>query len=260
VSAAGTLAMFGLDFERVTLHDAVAQIMAAAGERRAGLVVTPNVDQVVRFDRDPFMHQVYQSAMHVYADGMPLVWVSRLLDARGLPQRVTGADLLPAVCAAAAVEGRSVYFMGGEPRVAQAATDRLCRTYSGLKVAGVCCPPYGFESDELLSDRLVDEINASGAEILFLGVGAPKQEKWGYRQLNALRTGPVLCVGAAFAFAAGLVPRAPPLVQRAGMEWAWRLGLEPLRLWRRYLLEDARFFTLAAREIAAARRRTRAPG
>ncbi len=255
-----TVDMFGLRFDRVTLAGAVSQVMAAARSHNTGLVVTPNVDQVVRFDHDPLMHDVYRSALHVYADGMPLVWLSRLMGPVGLSARVTGADLLPAVCAAAAAEGSAVYFFGGDPGVARMAADRLSEQFRGLKVAGVSCPPHGFEQDENQSSRLVDDINRSGADILFLGVGAPKQEKWGHRHLAKLRVGPVLCVGAAFSFAAGLAQRAPHMIQNSGFEWAWRLSREPRRLWRRYLVDDARFFIIAASELQKARRRRRVAG
>ncbi len=249
--------MFGLGFERVTLHGAVEQIMEEARTRTTGLIVTPNVDQVIRFERDPAMHRVYASARHVYADGMPLVWMSRLVDGAGLPERVAGADLLPAVCEAAAKHGSRVFFCGAAPGVAALAADRLGAAFPGLQVAGIACPPFGFEHDEALSAGLVSRINDSGADILFLGVGAPKQEKWGHRHLGSLAVGPVLCVGAAFAFAAGLVKRAPGFLQQSGFEWAWRLAQEPRRLWRRYLVDDARFAVIAAREVVAARRARR---
>lgn len=255
--AAGTVEFFGLRFERVALPDAVAQIMAAARARTTGLVVTPNVDQIVKFGDDPFMHQVYRSALHVYADGMPLVWLSHLLSRDSLPGRVTGADLLPAVCREAAQEGLSVYFCGGNPGVAEAAADCMRARFGGLKVAGISCPPFGFETDEDASARLVDDINRSGADILFLGVGAPKQEKWAFQHMSRLQVGPILCVGAAFSFAAGLVRRAPWFVRTCGMEWAWRLGLEPRRLWRRYLVDDMHIFVLAWQEWQQARRRRR---
>lgn len=255
-----TVDMFGLRFDRVTLAGAVGQVMAAARSHNTSLVVTPNVDQIVRFDHDPLMHEVYRGALHVYADGMPLVWLSRLIGPVGLSARVTGADLLPAVCAAAAAEGAAVYFFGGDPGVAQLAADCLSKKFCGLKVAGVSCPPYGFERDEEQSSRLVDDINRSGADILFLGVGAPKQEKWGHRHLAKLRVGPVLCVGAAFSFAAGLAQRAPRMIQNSGFEWAWRLGREPRRLWRRYLVDDVRFFILAVSELQKARLRRRVAG
>lgn len=252
-----TVDMFGLRFERVTLGGAVDQVLAAARARTTGLVVTPNVDQIVKFDRDPAMHQAYKRALHVYADGMPLVWISRFLGAEGLHERITGSDLVPAVCAGAAREGASVYFFGGDIGVAQLAGDRMRQRFPGLLVAGCSCPPFGFERDAQISAQLVNDINRSGADIVFLGVGAPKQEKWGDFHADKLRVGPMLCVGAALSFAAGLVERAPAVVQRSGLEWAWRLALEPRRLWRRYLVDDMRIFPLAMRELRAASRRRR---
>ncbi len=248
------LRLFDLDFERVTLSGAVEQISRAAHKRTTGLVVTPNVDQIVRFGEDAYMHLVYREAMHVYADGMPIVWASRLTGGVGLPARVTGADLLPAVCEAAAREHYSVYFFGGDPGVADAAAERMRQMHPGLKVAGTCCPPWGFEHDDALSRRMIAEINASGAQVLFLGVGAPKQEKWGHRYRASLQVGPIVCVGAAFAFAAGIARRAPRILQESGFEWCWRLAMEPRRLWRRYLVDDTRFLAKAVREIRSVRR------
>lgn len=249
-----TVDLFGLRFDRVDMVGAVAQVMAAAQARRPCLVVTPNIDQIVKFGADPFMHQVYRSALHIYADGMPLVWISRLLGHQRLPARVTGADLLPAVCCQAAQAGLSVYFCGGEPGVAEAAAHSMRARFDGLVVAGVNSPPHGFEFDEHQSALLVDDINRSGARILFLGVGAPKQEKWAFQHLSRLNVGPILCVGAAFSFAAGLVRRAPRWVRDCGMEWAWRLGREPRRLWRRYLVDDMKIFALTWREFQQVKR------
>ena len=240
--------MFGLSLAALSLREAVQHILAMAHDRETGLVVTPNVDQIVKFERDAHMWRVYREAALALADGMPLVWFSRLVGDQVLPERVTGADLLPAICAEAARRDLSVYFFGGDPGVADAAAERLVDTFPGLKVAGTCCPPYGFENDAALSKEYARTINASGADILFLGVGAPKQEKWGHAHLTQLEVGPILCVGAAFAFAAGLVNRAPSWVQGAGLEWLWRLVKEPRRLWRRYLVDDVGFFWLAVRE------------
>lgn len=254
-SAHRTVPLFGLAFERVTLSEAVEQISLAARARNKGLVVTPNVDQIVRFREDPEMHQVYRDAMHVYADGMPIVWLSRMLDGAGLPERVTGADLLPAICRAAAARDYSVYFLGGDSGVAETAARRLCEANPTLRIAGTDCPPWGFERDEAMSRRLIDRINESGADLLFLGVGAPKQEKWGHRYQPMLEVGPIVCVGAAFAFAAGVARRAPRILQQSGFEWCWRLAREPRRLWRRYLLDDTRFVVDAVREFRLFRQR-----
>lgn len=250
--------LFDIPFEPATLDDAADQIVAAARERRRGLVVTPNVDHVVTFREDAEFRAICLNALYRYADGMPLVWLSRLLPGPPLPERVTGADLLPAVCARAAREGLKVYFLGGLPGVAEQAALVLAECYPGLVVSGFSCPPFGFENDPSICGKIVDEINCRGADILFVGVGAPKQEKWSWAHLERLRVGPIVCVGAAFDFAAGTVKRAPRWVQSCGCEWLWRLASEPGRLWKRYLVRDSRFVVWALAEIGKARLLSRA--
>lgn len=167
---------------------------------------------------------------------------------------MTGADLLFEVCALAAKRGLKVAFVGGLPGVAEQARTNLAKLYPGLNVVGCYCPPFGFENSELESQKVVDFCNELRPDILFIGVGAPKQEKWAAKHLSRIDVGPVLCVGAAFDFAAGTIKRAPVIVQRCGVEWLWRLASEPKRLWRRYLLRDSKFVGIALREILARRR------
>lgn len=248
--------MFGFLFEKVSLPEAVLQIIAAAQSARKGLVVTPNVDHVIMLQDDAEMRRIFQNALFRYADGMPLVWLSRLTSNSPLPERVTGADLLPAVCAQAAEHGLRVYFLGGNPGIADKAAANLVRRSPGLVVAGTYCPPFGFEDDAEQTSRMVDDINSKRVDILFMGVGAPKQEKWAYANLNRLQVGPILCIGAAFDFAAGSSKRAPLAVQKAGLEWFWRLMHEPRRLWKRYLLRDSRFIPMAWRELTSHKQET----
>ena len=241
--------MFGLDFESCDLPGAVDRIIASAIERKKGLVVTPNVDHVVMLQDDPFMLEVFQAAMFRFADGMPLVWFSKIVFGQSsLPSRVTGADLLIELCRASVGKGLSVYFLGGNPGVAEQAALELSMKFPGLRLAGVYCPPFGFENDEQETSKIVTQINDSNADILFIGVGAPKQEKWAHSNFNKLNTGPILGIGAAFDFASGIQKRAPVIFQNMGLEWAWRLLSEPRRLWRRYLLRDSRFLGIAFRE------------
>lgn len=247
--------LFELHFSTLTLHQATTQIIIAAKAKTKGLVVTPNVDHIVMMQSDNEMKNIYQHALYVFADGMPIVWLSRMISgkSKGLPERVTGADLLPKVCAIAAQTGLCIYFLGGNPGVAAKAAQNLSATYPGLKIVGVYSPPFGFEKDPNETKRIVEDINRQGTDILFVGVGAPKQEKWAWANLPQLKTGPILCVGAAFDFSAGSLRRAPEMIQRVGFEWFWRLINDPLRLWRRYLLRDSRFLPIALREICNAK-------
>lgn len=241
--------IFNVDFEQATLNSAVQQIISAAQIGSKGLVVTPNVDHIVMLQTDAEMRRIYHDALFRYADGMPIVWFSKLLPNLRLPERVTGADLLPAVCKKAAASRLNIYFLGGNPGVAKLAQETLCRQYPNLTVVGTWCPPFGFENDIEETDRIISDINTRDVNILFIGVGAPKQEKWAAAHLDRLNVGPVLCVGAAFDFAAGTTKRAPRSIQKCGLEWLWRLGGNPGRLWKRYLLRDSRFFLLALKEF-----------
>lgn len=246
------LVLLGLKFNALTLEEAADAVVIAAKARQKGLVVTPNVDHLVMLQTDPHMRSIYQTAAFVFADGMPVIWLSKLTSRLGLPMRVTGADLLPAVCAEAATAGVSLFFMGGQPGVADRAAANLRAEVPGLQIVGTYCPPMGFENDPAETSRMVELVNRVQPDILCFGVGAPKQEKWAAAQLDRLAVGPILCIGAAFDFAAGTIKRAPRLVQRSGLEWLWRLSNEPGRLWKRYLLRDSRFLLLAGREILRA--------
>lgn len=244
-----TIRLFDLEFNAVTLSTAAQQIVDAAEIGTKGLVVTPNVDHIVMLENDSEMRKIFQQAIFCYPDGMPLVWLSRFIGGLSFPERVTGADLLPAVCEQAAIRRKRVFFLGGNPGTAEKAAHAMARKFSGLLVAGTYCPPWGFENNEVENLKIVDLINRSKVDILFIGVGTPKQEKWASRQQQQLLVGPIVCVGAALDFAAGIKTRAPILMQNAGLEWLWRLCREPNRLWKRYLLRDSCFVGIAFREI-----------
>lgn len=247
--------LFGLRFSAVTLAQAVELLLRDAESRTRGLVVTPNVDHVVLLEKDERLRTVYQSARWLFADGMPIVWLSRLVGRTSLPARVTGADLFVELCAHAAERKLRVFLLGASPGVAASAAARLRAASPGLTVAGTYSPPPGFEHSPTETANMIEMVNAARPDILFLGLGAPKQEFWASAHLDSLDTGPVLCVGGAFDFVAGRTVRAPRRIQAAGLEWAWRLAHEPRRLWRRYLVQDARFILLAMREIFSRRRR-----
>jgi len=242
--------LLGILFERATLSSAVAQVIKAGKEKKKGLVVTPNVDHIVMLQDDSDMKHIYDNALFRYADGMPIVWLSKIVKGESLPERVTGADLLIAVCEEAAKNDLNIYFLGGNPGIAEQAATKLKRKFAGLKISGIYSPPFGFEHRQEETDWIINDINSRNIHILFIGVGAPKQEKWAAKHSDRLQVGPILCVGAAFDFAAGVINRAPLWVQKSGCEWLWRLASEPSRMWRRYLVRDSRFIPLALKELS----------
>ena len=231
---------------------AVEQILTFSRERRSLYVVTPNADHVVRAEHDAEFARIANGAALVLADGMPVVWASRVLG-RPVPERVTGADLLPALCAGCAKRGGRVFLLGGLPGEAEQAAAKLTAAYPGLVIAGCYAPPFGFEHDQAECQRIVQLLNSADADLVFVGVGSPKQEKWINHWRGELRCGVLLGIGAAIAFAAGTVSRAPPLLQKLGLEWAYRLSQEPRRLAGRYA-RDLEFFAILAKTARSRRR------
>jgi N-acetylglucosaminyldiphosphoundecaprenol N-acetyl-beta-D-mannosaminyltransferase len=141
-----------------------------------------------------------------------------------------------------------MFFLGGREGAAAGAAEVMCRAHPGLQVVGVYCPPFGFERSESESARIDAALTSARPDILLIGLGSPKQEKWADR--NAARLGiPVaMGVGISFEYTAGMVQRAPVWMQRVGLEWMFRLAMEPARLWRRYLLNDPKFFWYVLRQ------------
>ena len=241
--------LLGVSFEQATMASAVAQVLDAARQGKKGLIVTPNVDHIVMLQDDAEMRRIYEKALFRYADGMPIVWLSQFVKRSPLPERVAGSDLLIALCKKSAGTGLNLYFLGGNPGIAEKAAHKLRQQYDGLNIVGTWCPPFGFENNPTESNLIITDINSRNVDILFIGVGAPKQEKWADAHIDRLQVGPILCVGASFDFAAGTTKRAPQWIQKIGLEWVWRLAKEPGRLWKRYLLRDSRFIPLALKEI-----------
>ncbi len=236
-------AVAGLDFDALSEEQVVARITADLADGRGGWVATPNIDICRRVRRDPAARDLVRGASLVVADGMPLIWAARL-SGDPLPERVTGASLIFTLSAAAAGHGRSVYLLGGEPGVPERAAAALARRYPGLRVAGTDAPPPGFDVAEVRQ-----RIAGARPDIVFVGLGFPKQERVIAAVAPALPAAWFVGCGAAIPFAAGALPRAPRWMQRAGLEWAYRLASEPRRLFRRYLIDDLPF---AARLLVTA--------
>jgi N-acetylglucosaminyldiphosphoundecaprenol N-acetyl-beta-D-mannosaminyltransferase len=255
------ITLYGLNFSVLSLKDASEEIVSTAKDEKSGLlIVTVNVDVLMLCRRDPEFREICEDAAMVLADGMPIIWTSHIAKC-ALPQRVTGVDLVPAIAEVAARRGARIYILGGREGAASSAARRLSEQFSGLTIAGTDCPPFGFERDPVQSQEIVNRINDARVDILFIGVGAPKQEKWISAHLRQLNVGAIVCVGAAIEFQAGLIRRAPRLLQICGFEWIWRLCLEPRRLWRRYLVRDVAFVPIMVGEIYRRRaERRRAAG
>jgi len=231
----------GMNIHAVDYPRASAQTIqwAAAGESR--VVCAANVHMVMEGWDDPAFRSEINHADMVTPDGMPLVWSLRHLGAPDQP-RVYGPELMLHICRQAMEAGVSVGLFGATPETLTALKGRLVQMFPDLDIPYAGSPPFRELSDEEQT-AVRGAIDASGAKILFVALGCPKQEKWmaAHRgRINAVMIG----VGAAFDFHTGRVRQAPGWMQRAGLEWLFRLSMEPARLWRRYLYHNPRFVIL----------------
>jgi N-acetylglucosaminyldiphosphoundecaprenol N-acetyl-beta-D-mannosaminyltransferase len=228
--------LFGIEIDPLAKTDAAKRLMdwVADSASRCRVVVTPNTDHVVQLRSGGPLRLVYAGADLIVADGMPVVVASRLLG-QPLPERVTGADLVPALFDLATSERPlRAYLFGAGPGVAERAAAHVEQRWPHVKVVGTACPPVGFEKDATTNARHIEAINAAKPDVLVVGLGAPKQELWVHAHRHALNVKVAFCVGATIDFLAGEKPRAPMWMQRSGLEWLHRLASEPKRLFRRY--------------------------
>jgi len=252
----GRARLAGLDFDRLTESQVVEHIIEAGSRGRGGSVVTPNIDICRLARRDPAMHALLADASLVVPDGVPLLWAARL---RGEPltERVAGSSLIFSLTEAAARHGRSIYLLGGRPGVPERAGRELRRRYPGLNVAGADAPPVGFDATPQGIGVVRGRLTSAVPDIVYVGLGFPKQERLIARLAPSFPRAWFVACGAAIPMAAGALPRAPRWMQRAGLEWAFRLAREPRRLFARYVIHDLPFAVALLASCAAQRLRLR---
>jgi len=227
-------ALVGIDFDRLTETEVIEHIIDAMRSGRGGWVATPNINICRLAAGDPQLQELIASASLIVPDGMPLLWAATLRD-DPLSERVTGSSLIYSLTAAAAEHRRSIYLLGGDPWVPARAADRLRRRHPGLLIAGTDAPPNGFDMTDDGIDIVRARLAAAKPDIVYVGLGFPKQERLIVRIAPAFPDTWFVGCGAAIPFVAGEVRRAPRWMQRAGAEWLFRLVTEPRRLAGRYL-------------------------
>lgn len=214
-----------------------------------GVVFTPNVDHLVKLQKDKEFYQIYQQADYRVCDSQLLFLASRFLG-QPLREKISGSDLFPAFCQYYSKDKNvKIFLLGGLGDVATKARQNINAKVRREIVVGSYSPSFGFESDRAECQKIIAAIERSGANVLAVGLGAPKQEKWicQYKsQLKNIKT--IFAIGATLDFEAGNLKRAPKWISLAGLEWFYRLVSEPKRLWRRYLIEDTAFFLLILRQ------------
>jgi N-acetylglucosaminyldiphosphoundecaprenol N-acetyl-beta-D-mannosaminyltransferase len=231
--------VLGVGVSAITMAHAVNIIedwIAAADHQ---YVCVTGVHGVMESQDDPNLRDIHNRAGLVTPDGMPLVWLSRLKGYRHV-ERVYGPDLMLACCAASVSNGHRHFFYGGAPGVPERLAAGLQDRFPGLIVAGTWSPPFG--EPTLVEERAtIERINSADPDIVWVGLSTPKQERWMATHVGRLSAPVLIGVGAAFDFHAGLKRQAPRWMQRSGLEWLFRLGTEPRRLWRRYSRNNPRF-------------------
>lgn len=235
--------LFGCPFDRVDLQQAVGQVEAAITQRgRLTQSVGVNLDQLLKMQEDPAFREIILQCDQITADGQPIIWLSRLFG-DPLPERVPSVDIMEALLPLAARKGYKIFLLGTKQELLDRAADAMRQKHPGLPIVGQR-NGYFKEEDE---PEIVRQINESGADMLFVAISSPKKEQFVERNRAALQVPFVMGVGGAFDIAAGQYTRAPRLVQKVGLEWAWRVAQEPKRMGPR-VLHDLKFGKYVARE------------
>jgi N-acetylglucosaminyldiphosphoundecaprenol N-acetyl-beta-D-mannosaminyltransferase len=238
--------VLGVSLAAQRYDDAIAEFLDAATQKRRLRAHFCTVHSLVEASSDIRLRDAFDSADLVCTDGMPLVWTCRL---RGAPEaeRVAGPDVMLSLCDLGRKLGLRHFFFGGRPGTAVALASAMRARFPGLEVVGTYAPPFRPPTaDE--DAAAVALIGAATPDVLWIGLGSPKQDLWAASHAEHLQLPVVLAVGAAFDFNSGQLRRAPRWMRRAGLEWLFRLAMEPSRLWRRYLTTNLRFLYLLARE------------
>ena len=223
-----------ITIDNLTMAEAVASIDQLVIKRTPSYVVTPNVDHLMKLQKDPEFQQVYESADLILTDGKPLLWIADLYKTP-IKEKVSGSDLFPELCQLAADRGYNMFFLGAMEGIAARAAENLTRRFPGLHVTGTYSPPYGFEKDPAQVAEICEMVQAAKTDILIVGLGCPKQEKFIYNHLAELNVPVSLGLGASIDFEAGNIKRAPKWMRDHGLEWAYRITQDPKRLLKRYL-------------------------
>lgn len=241
-----TLPVLGTEIDLLNWDNTLAGIRHWAKQRESRYVCACNAHSVVTATQDIAFADALRRADMATPDGAPVAWMMRRLGQRG-QGRISGPDLMWRYCAAVAGSDEGIFLYGATPQTLDLLEQALRRAFPGLRICGKRSPPFrAMTADEEQQD--VDLINASGAGVVWVSLGCPKQELWMARHAGRIQA-VMVGVGAAFDFHAGQLSRAPDWMQRNGLEWLHRLANEPRRLWRRYLVTNTLFIVLAARQL-----------
>lgn len=230
----GRIQLLNTEIDNISMEEALDRIDAMVQGRKPAYVVTPNLDHIVTIERDAYFREAYAHADLILADGKPLLWIAK---ARKTPirEKISGSDLFPRLAELAANNGYTMFFLGAGEGIAAQAAEKLKQQYQGLRIAGCYAPPIGFEQDRSAVHEIIQRVQTVKPDILVVGLGTPKQEKFLYRYYKQMGVPVSLGLGASFDFIAGKRKRAPRWMSEHGLEWLYRTLQEPKRLAGRYV-------------------------
>ncbi|MCF7627475.1 WecB/TagA/CpsF family glycosyltransferase [Holdemanella sp. SCCA2] len=232
------------DIDNLTMAETLNEIEKLIQKKNCSYVVTPNVDHIVRLEKDEELQKVYKNASLILTDGKPLIWISKWYKT-SIKEKISGSDLFPRVCQLAANKNYTMYLLGAAEGVADTAARNLMKKYPGLNIVGTYSPPFGFEKNEQEMNKIKIQIQDVHPDILIVGLGCPKQEKFMYYHCKELGVPISFGLGASIDFEAGNIKRAPKWMSNHGLEWLYRFSKEPKRLFKRYFVDDLKIIQVA---------------
>lgn len=240
------LKFMNTEIDNLTMEETLQVVDKLIKEDKAAYVVTPNVDHIVQLETNKELQDVYANASLILTDGKPLQWIAKWY---GTPikEKISGSDLFPRLCDMAARKGYKMFFLGAAEGVATKAAENLINRYNGLQVVGTYSPPYGFEKSPEEMLKITRLIKEAAPDMLIVGLGCPKQEKFMYHHCRELGVPISFGLGASFDFEAGNIKRAPKWMSEHGLEWLFRITQDPQRMAKRYLVDDLKILKLATK-------------
>lgn len=232
------------DIDNLTMAETLNEIDKLIQKKNCSYVVTPNVDHIVRLEKDEELQKVYKNASLILTDGKPLIWISKWYKTP-IKEKISGSDLFPRVCQLAANKNYTMYLLGAAEGVADTAAKNLMKKYPGLNIVGTYSPPFGFEKNKQEMKKIKTQIQDVHPDILIVGLGCPKQEKFMYYHCKELGVPISFGLGASIDFEAGNIKRAPKWMSNHGLEWLYRFSKEPKRLFKRYFVDDLKIIQVA---------------
>lgn len=229
--------------DNINLFEAVDYIENCITQRIVGQVITPNVDQIVRMEWDEYFRKICNNCELLLVDGHPLIWIARFYK-MPFKEKICGSDLVPILCRMAAEKGYSIFLLGAAPGVAKKAASVLQKQYKNLKVAGTYSPSIGFENNPAEIEKINHILKESKADMLFVGMGVPKQDIFIYENMHIYDIPMSFSIGGTIDFIAGEQKRAPKWINKIGFEWLYRFFQQPKRLFKRYFIDDIKIITL----------------